>query len=353
MTPPRVLVADDSGLQREAIAALLRASGAAVVGTAATGREAVARTAELRPDLVVMDVVMPDMGGLEAVERIMADLPTPILMMTADPRGESGELCFEALRRGALDLWIKPALPVPHAAAEALRHKVNRLARAPVLHHPLGRRSSWKRSTETEPTPVVQWRSASVQVVLIASSTGGPAALARLLGALPIDFAWPILIVQHMPDRFDHSLATWLDRLTRFRVRVAAHGDPFEAGTILVAPSGLDAEVSRQGCVRLRKGVPENGYHPSADVMFLSAATELGAGAVGIVLTGMGRDGAHGLRALADRGAMTIAQDAASSLVDGMPAAARAAGAARAVLSLDAIAPFLAAHAPRRPTRRQ
>lgn len=353
MTPPRVLVADDSGLQRDAIAELLRASGAAVVGTAASGREAVARTAELRPDLVVMDVVMPDMGGLEAVERIMADLPTPILMMTADPRGESGELCFEALRRGALDLWIKPALPVPPASAEALRHKVNRLARAPVLHHPLGRRSSWRRSAETEPTPAIQWRSASVQVVLIAASTGGPAALARLLGALPVDFGWPMLIVQHMPDRFDHSLATWLDRQTQSRVRVAAHGDSFEPGTILVAPAGLDTEVSSQGRVRLRKPVPGPGYHPSADAMFLSAAAELGIAAVGVVLTGMGRDGARGLRALADKGAMTIAQDAASSLVDGMPAAARAAGAARAVLALDAIAPFLCGHAPRRPARRQ
>ncbi len=349
MSPPRVLVADDSTLQRDAIAGVLRANGGAiVVGLAGTGREAVARTTELRPDLVVMDVLMPDMGGLEAVERIMAEQPTPILMMTSDPRGQSGELGFEALRRGALDLWVKPQLPVPPSSADALRRQVGRLAKAPVLRHLLGHRGSWKRSRATDVDEPLGRARTPTEYVFIAASTGGPAALARVLGALPADFGWPIMVVQHMPESFDRSLASWLDGMTRTTVRVAADGARLEPGTISVAPAGLDAEVTRRGCVRLRKPAEGSGYHPSADVLFFSAAAELGAAALGIVLTGMGRDGARGLRALVERGGMTVAQDAASSLVDGMPAAARAAGAARVVLPLDEIAPFLAARAPRR-----
>lgn len=349
MSPPRVLVADDSDLCRDALVAILQARGTVnVVATASTGREAVTRTAQERPDLVVMDVLMPEMGGFEAVEIIMAEQPTPILMMTSDPRGSVGELSFEALRRGALDLWIKPSWPAPDATADALRRHIHQLSKAPVLRHPMGNRATWTRTTPRKSTAVAPRPTKPFSYVFIAASTGGPAALERILGALPADFAVPVMIVQHLPDSFDRSLASWLDRVTPPSVRVAEDGALLMPGTILIAPSGADAEVTRRGRVRLRTPPDGRGYHPSADILFHSAARELGASALGMVLTGMGRDGALGLRALADTGALTIAQDSATSLVDGMPAAARAAGAASLVLPLEGIAPFLCSRALRR-----
>jgi len=335
----RVLVVDDSLVAREMLKHILGSDpGIEVIGTATDGAEAVEMTAALRPDLVTMDIHMPRMGGIEATERIMAYSPTPILVVSSSVYGEGVGRAFDALACGALDVVLKPA-PRDWAGldeiARDLVRRVQMLARVRVITHVRGRQAG-RRAAAAH----TEHRSGSV--VAIGASTGGPSALREVLGGLPAGLPAPILVTQHIADGFIPGLVEWLDAACAIRVREADGGRPLEPGTAYLAPTGRDL-VLDGGVVRLDQPAAGQVHAPSADVLFESVAQSCGNAAVGVLLTGMGADGARGLRALRDVGAATIAQDEATSVVFGMPRSAIELDAAGQVLPLGEIADAVAA----------
>ncbi len=330
----RVLIAEDSILFAEAIAEVIRTGGMEVVGVAPDGRKAVQMCAKLRPDLITMDVCMPVMDGLEAIEAIMAATPTPILVMTADPRGESGEMSLEALGRGALDVIAKP-LKWPGSPIEvaAFQRHVRLLASINVVRHVAGKR------TRRAPRIAPSRRKKKGRILGIATSTGGPPALASILKALPADFPCPIVVTQHIAEGFAQNLAKWLNSVTPLTVRLATDGESLVPGQVLLAPDYAHLTVTRVGAIALDEGPPIDGHRPSCTRMLESLARSYGPKAIGLVLTGMGKDGARGLAEVRAAGGLTMAQDEASSAVYGMPKAARSAAAH--VVSLDELPKFL------------
>lgn len=334
----RVLVADDSMLFATALVDILEQDPELeIVGVASDGRQAVEMTQSLRPQVVTMDVRMPILDGLAAVEGIMTSAPTPILVLTADPRGESGELAFEALARGAVDLMPKPlSFPGPEAQQQALRDRIRLLAGVAVVRHPKRHRIPLRTGSIRAP--------GRVRVVAIGASTGGPQALAQLLADLPAGFGAGIVVVQHMSPGFLENLTRWLNAITPLDVRVGVPGDVIEPGVVLVTPDEVHAVVDDRGRFQVDRGASIGGHRPSATRLFESVARSCGPSAIGLQLTGMGRDGAEGLLTLRRAGGVTVAQDRESSAIYGMPGAAVELGAACRVLPLRGIGPFLAAH---------
>lgn len=333
-SPVRVLVADDSPIAVAALReALSRVPTVRLAGVARNGAQAVALTAELRPDVVVMDLRMPVMDGLEAVSQIMASTPTPVLAVTSDPGAEEGALAFDALSRGAVDFMARPAgWPLGEGDAEGLAERLCVLATIPVVRH-VGRRG-------VTPPPAPSRRVAPRAVGLVAS-TGGPVALRTVLEGLPQDYPAPLLVVQHTSRGFARPLASWLDRATPLAVGVARSGVELRAGTAWVAPCDRHLVVQRGGRLALRDAAPVDGHRPSGTVLLTSMAEALGSAAAGVVLTGMGRDGAAGLARIRAAGGATIAQDEATSAIYGMPRAAAELDAAATIAPLRSIATVL------------
>lgn len=326
----RVLVADDSATFRAILRTVLAtAPDLDVVGEACDGEEAVARTLALRPDVVTMDVRMPRLSGLEAIRRIMGLAPTPVIVVSAEVTGDEQRLSFEALRAGAVEVLPKPrrsgAGSFEHQA-EAIRTAVRAVA---------GTDLSLPRRRTGRARPIVGGPGRA-RAVGIAASTGGPAALACILAPLPGEYGIPILVVQHIAPGFEEGLVRWLQGETRLRVRLADDGAPLEPGAVLVARGGRHLAPAG-GRVRLDDGPPVRGFRPSGTVLFSALAAEYGAGAAGLVLTGMGDDGAAGLHAVREAGGFTAAQGPASSVVHGMPGAALASGAARFSLEIEEV----------------
>ncbi|MBI3183387.1 MAG: chemotaxis-specific protein-glutamate methyltransferase CheB [Myxococcales bacterium] len=323
-----VLVVDDSPICRKLISeALQQDPELEVVGTAADGLDALQKVAELKPQVVTMDVDMPVMDGLTAVERIMAETPTPILVLTADPRKQAPELTCKALEMGALALQVKPALD---AGPEAwnLAKEVKLLSSVRVIRHLRG-----MLRTGVKPAPAVSssadaraFSISPIGVVAIASSTGGPQVVHTLLSELPGDFPAPIVLVQHINSAFSDSLAGWLAAASKLKIRVAKDGDALLPGEALIAPPGLHMVVPSRGRVSLVVGEPREGHLPSGSLLLESAAKAYGRRAVGMILTGMGVDGADGIAAVKAAGGTTIAQSQESCVVFGMPGAAIARG---------------------------
>ncbi|MDO8847485.1 MAG: chemotaxis-specific protein-glutamate methyltransferase CheB [Coriobacteriia bacterium] len=335
----RVLIADDSLVAREMLSQILKSDpGIEVVGTAVNGQEAVDMVARLRPDLITMDVHMPKMDGLEATERIMAYTPTPILVVSSSVHGEGMGRAFDALAIGALEVIKKPE-PRDWAALEAIGRDIIRrvkiLARVRVITHIRGRRAPIHR-TEPEQTKA-SGRRGRVQLVAIGSSTGGPSALLNVLGRLRPDFPLPIVIAQHIAEGFVPGLAAWLDAGCPVKVAAAENGKPVKPGVAYLAATGSNMEIDGS-IMRFTKPLTGQLYIPSADTLFESVARSYGPHALGVLLTGMGVDGARGLKQLHDLGATTICQDEATSTVWGMPRAAIEMGAASAVLPVNDIA---------------
>jgi len=327
-TPLRIVVVDDSPVLVEALAAAIEEDGdLQVVGRAADGREAVELVERLRPELVTMDVQMPVMGGLDAVERIMARCPTRIVVLTGEPRGRGGELVFEALSRGALEVLAKGPLQEGSASARSLRERLRLLARVP-----LRARAPRRVLPSIAPRGGAGAPSAVIGVV---ASTGGPALLEALLAALPGDFPGALLVVQHIAEGFTPKLVSWLARASALDVRVAVGaGERLERGAVVFAPDGAHLFVdSGLGLHADPSLAQRDGHRPSGTVLLASIARCCGRRGGGVVLTGMGRDGCDGLLELRRAGGWTAAQDAASAAVDGMPGAARAEGAAAEVLT--------------------
>ena len=331
----RVVVADDSLVAREMLAQILSSDPLIeVVGQAHDGEEAVDLVKRLRPDLVTMDIRMPKMDGLEATERIMAFTPTPILVVSSSVHGEGMGRAFDALNLGALEVIKKPE-PKDWADLERIGREVQRkvkiLANVRVITHVRGRRDHGGYQVR----PLVAGGAAR-STVAIGSSTGGPSALLAVLERLPADFSAPILIAQHIADGFIPGLVGWLDAACDVRVVEAEAGMLPEGGTVYFAPTGSNL-VLTDTTMRFEPSEQGQLYIPSADTLFDSVARVCGKSAIGVLLTGMGADGARGLKRLQDSGAATIAQDEATSTVFGMPKAAIELGAADQVLPLDEI----------------
>jgi two-component system chemotaxis response regulator CheB len=331
----RIVVAEDSAVTREYLVHLLNADPALeVVGQARDGGEAIELVEALRPDVVLMDVVMPRVDGYEATRRIMEHVATPIVMVSAHSSGFESK-AFEALRAGALVLLNKPAGPGhPDSAAEAdiLLSTVKLMAEVKVVRRWAG--SSRPEPREAAPIPLRR----VIRAVAVGASAGGPPVVAEILSALPRDLSCPILVVQHIAPGFAAGLADWLGRSTALAVKLAEPDEPAVSGTVYLAPDDVQMGISATGRVRLTDDGATEGFRPSASHLLRSVARSYGAAAIGVLLTGMGRDGAAGLLELRERGGVTIAQDKESSVVFGMPMEAIRLGAAEHVLSPGRIA---------------
>lgn len=331
----RVVIADDSLVAREMLAQILSSDpNIEVVGQAKDGAEAVEMVASLRPDLVTMDIHMPKLDGLQATEKIMAFTPTPILVVSSSVYGQGMGRAFDALAFGALEVIKKPE-PKDWAELDKIGRDVIRrvkiLANVRVITHIRGRRDRVEVSI-AEPA-----RSTKRGIVAIGSSTGGPSALLGILSKLPADLPVPIVIAQHIADGFVPGLVGWLDAACKIKIVAASDGQRPEAGTAYFAPTGMNMVADGS---MLRYAKPGSGqlYIPSADTLFSSVATAYGKRAVGVILTGMGADGAEGLKLMRNAGAATIAQDEKTCIVFGMPKAAIEIDAAEQVLPSHGIA---------------
>ncbi len=331
----RVVIADDSLVAREMLAQILSSDpDIEVVGQAKDGSEAVELVERLRPDLVTMDIHMPKLDGLRATEKIMAFTPTPILVVSSSVHGEGMGRAFDALNLGALEVIKKPEprdwAELDRIGREVIR-KVKILANVRVITHIRGRRGI------SQVAAPVHAGKAKRSLVAIGSSTGGPSALLAVLGRLPQDFPVPIVVAQHIADGFVPGLVSWLDSGCRIRVVAASDGQRIEPGVAHFAPTGSNMVLDG---TTIRFQPPGRGqlYIPSADTLFDSVAVSHGNRAVGVLLTGMGADGAEGLKLMRNKGAATIAQDEETCTVFGMPKAAIDIGAAEKVLPVTKIA---------------
>jgi two-component system, chemotaxis family, response regulator WspF len=323
----RVAIVNDSLLAREVIRrSVLVRPDVTIAWVATNGAEAIERCCNDRPDLILMDLVMPNVDGVTATAHIMRECPCPILIVTVSI-DRNATPAFAAMGAGAVDVM---ALPDDWRHGNELLQKISQIER---LHQPLPFRSRPRNLSSTTLRP-------GMPLILIGASAGGPVALAELLGSLPREFAAGIVLAQHLDARFADEFIRWLQKQTPLRVRRACQDDAVEAGTVLV--SSENRNLVFQGDGRLGYTREPVSYHvPSIDALFFSANGLPGAHLAAVLLTGMGADGAAGMKALRESGHLTIAQDETSSALYGMPRAAARLGAAREILPLAEIAPRL------------
>jgi two-component system, chemotaxis family, protein-glutamate methylesterase/glutaminase len=345
----RVLVTEDSVVARALLVSIVnRDPGLEVVGEARDGEEAVALAAKLKPDVITMDVHMPKLDGLEATRRIMSETPTPIVVISAiDPKDV--RLSFEALDSGALAVLAKPTGPTAPDFADRAAEIVNtvktmsgvrvvkrrpRLAGGSASPQPPVT-SPQSRDPRPATRPATRRR---VDIVAIGSSTGGPDALGKIVGALPANAPVPIVIVQHITVGFHQGLVDWLNNVTPLNVKLGVEGEPLKAGEVVVAPGERHLVIDASKRVKFIDDGPVRGHRPSATKLFQSVTMVYGSGALGVILTGMGDDGADGLVDLHKAGGWVIGQDEATCVVYGMPREAALRGAVNEVLPLGEIA---------------
>lgn len=344
-TDIRVLVVDDSAVVRGLISRQLNAeAGIGVVATAANGELALAELARREVDVVVLDIEMPVMDGLTALTEIVARYPAVRVVMASTLTRRNAEISMKALHLGAADYVAKPETGL--GAAEAFRHELAAKIRALSTRRPAAtiRTPNPAAPAVTAPTPQARSPRTRPNIILIGASTGGPPALLKLFTALRGAVEQPILLTQHMPPTFTALLAEQLTRAGARPCAEARDGERIKPGHCYIAPGGWHMVVAREGAMptlRLNQDPPENFCRPAVDPLFRTAAQVFGSGALGVVLTGMGADGAKGCEALARAGGHFIVQDQASSVVWGMPGAAAATGLAAGILPLDQIGPWV------------
>lgn len=335
MKPIRVLIVDDSPTVQSVLTSLLSESAdIQVVGTASDAFEAKDLILEKRPDVITLDIEMPRMDGITFLKRLMSFRPLPVIMISSYTR-ENSLRTLEALDAGAVDFVAKPTGDIS-TGLWSLRHdiiaKVRVAARAKIKPSVL-----FSKPEKRVPTEEI---GLSDKIIAIGASTGGTRAIRRLLESIPSNVNG-IVIVQHMPARFTKVFAEQLDALLPMEIKEAKDGDCLDRGKVLVAPGGFHLEVAKDYkgyYARLQDGQPVKYQRPSIDVLFYSVAKSAGCNAIGILLTGMGDDGADGLLAMKQAGAFTVAQDEVTSVVFGMPGSAIERGAVQVVAALDDIA---------------
>jgi two-component system, chemotaxis family, protein-glutamate methylesterase/glutaminase len=342
----RVLIVEDSGVARELIRHILCADpDIRIIGTAGDGEEALEFVAKDKPDVITMDIIMPKMDGFEATRRIMETQPVPIVMVTATLVQEEVDRTWQAVEAGAVAVLEKPRYPYTDEESARLVQTVKLMSQVKLVRR-------WKRSAAVAPpqpapakrqviVPKEKPARKDLAAVVVGASTGGPQALHQILSKLPADFPAPILLVQHISPGFTAGFVQWLNRAVPLEVRLPANGDRAQAGKVYVAPDGYHMKIDKFMRILLTKEDPIGGIRPSVSCLFRSAAEALGGRALGILLTGMGRDGAEELAEMKNRGATTIIQDEESCVVYGMPGEAAKLGAATYSFPPEKIAGFL------------
>lgn len=335
----KVLIVEDSPLIAKLIFTILETDPAiSVAGIARDGLEAIEMIKQLKPDLITMDIHLPKLDGVEVTKQVMAYHPTPILILTSSVfrvRGGVNEV-FIAMSYGALDVIEKKVFEgdkIEERSKNELIEKVKLLSRIRVISHPLARLEAGRGNRDNATSVAVE------KIVGIVASTGGPQALLILLKALPRDFQASIVVVQHIASGFVEGLVDWLDREIPLKVKLASSGETLKGGTVYIAPTGLQMKVTKGRQIALLSKEPAvGGFCPSGTLLLESISEVYGSGGIGVVLTGMGRDGADGLKAIYKAKGRTIAQDEKSSAVFGMPKAAIDLGIVNEILPLDEIA---------------
>ncbi len=343
MAKIRVVVVDDSALVRGLLGEIInRQSDMCCIGAASDPLVAREMIRNLDPDVITLDVEMPRMDGLDFLARLMRLRPMPVVMVsTMTERG--AEVTLRALELGAVDFVAKPKIGVADGLARLADDITDRIRAAARAHVRRLTQSTTPAAPQAAATPPRLGTLSTEKIIFIGASTGGTEATREVLTALPAD-APGVMITQHMPAGFTRSYAQRLDTLCRIRVKEAADGDRVLPGHAYIAPGGFHLSVERSGAnyiARVRDGEPVNRHKPSVEVLFDSAARTVGRNALGVMLTGMGADGARALRAMRDAGSWNICQDEASCVVFGMPREAIAHGAADEVLPLAKIGPAL------------
>lgn len=337
----RVVLVDDSSLTRGLLRTFLEGDeDIEIVGEASNGQQAVNMARELRPNLITMDLEMPVMNGMQAIEEIMSTKAVPILVVSSVADAQNA---YEAVARGALEVIAKPEYDA-RAAAEFVA-KVKMLAGVAVIthirSHPHGAASSGVPQPLAQPAPPrpsSDAPSAYSRIFAIASSTGGPQALALILSQLPADFPCPVLVSQHISNGFAGGMADWLGSLCKMRVCLAREGEIVLPGVIYISPSETNLAVTAARRVALLEQSAAGVYHPSCDALLNAVAEVYGRQSIGIILTGMGRDGAQGINSIRRMGGATLAQDEASSVIFGMNKVAIDSGGVQKILPVDAMA---------------
>lgn len=339
----RVMVVEDSLVVRQLLVHIIARDPRLVVAAAVgSAEEALHEIGRVQPDVISMDIRLPGMDGLEATRRIMSEHPTPIVVIADSVEDASLKISMNALRAGALTVVEKPvglSTAGYDGIAETICTQLYIMSQVPVVR----RRSLAWRPDNPKPLPKREMErgAAPPSIMGIAASTGGPPALAKVLGSLPADFPIPILLVQHMGAPFMEGFASWLNGLTPLEVRLAQDQEIPAAGRVYVAPGDRHLLLSPAGTLRVSADPPVGSQRPSATLLFRSMADAVGQRGLGVILTGMGEDGAAGLFGMRQAGGYTIAEDESTAVVYGMPAAAARMGGVRVSLPLDLIAPRL------------
>ena len=368
--PIKVLLVEDSPVALNILQRLLKSCPEiAVVGTASNGKEALGLIPKLNPEVICTDFTMKGMDGLELTQQVMAKYPRPILVISNSVQKYDTKNVFKLLQAGALDVFPKPKTGRESdygKVKEQLLDKIKVISGVSVFTKPLRQTVASSINTKLSSTQTVSTSQAikkiseqekgntiaylkatqdiapfPVKVVAIGVSTGGPRALNQVISPLPKNFPVPIICTQHISPGFLEGLVNWLDGESQLRIKIAQKGEYPRPGTVYFAPENSHLQLTSQGQFIHTSTEPVDGHCPSATVMFQSVAKFYGRKSLGILLTGMGRDGATGMKAIAEIGGMTIAQDEKSCIVFGMPKAAIEIGAAKHILPLQKIAPLL------------
>lgn len=340
----KVLIVEDSQVVQALLEHILTSDPEIlVIGKVANGLEAIDFLADgNKPDVITMDIHMPKMNGFEATRQIMETKPVPIVIISASWNPEDVEKTFQALAAGAVAVLEKP-MGLSHPNYDKMARNIVETVRA-MSEVKVIRRWAQTRPRPQQPVQLDETavrRSREIRCVAMGVSTGGPSALQTIFSRLPADFAAPILVVQHITEGFLPGMVEWLQKNTNLKVLIAEQGQTPLAGNVYFAPDGLQMGIDQDGRIALREEIPEHGSCPSVSYLLRSVANVYGAQAIGVLLTGMGKDGARELKLLHEKGGITIAQDKDSSVVHGMPGEAIRLGGVTHILSPDEIAAVL------------